>query len=158
MSQARAVALFSACHPTSRTSEFDLLAMTFQFPNRQDPCNMQSLFVTISCRDGVLTIKPAGPKLAEREAMIIAVDARRAVASLGKRLRRLVLDMSAVQVMSSFGLGMCIELRNSARLAGAATVLFGLTDELKRLFELMRVDHLYTIAQSPNELAVAMAA
>lgn len=118
----------------------------------------KSLFVSISCPKGVLVIRPTGPRLAEREAVIIAAEARLAMGALGRALRGLVLDLTDVHMMSSFGLGMCIELRNSAHTAGAPAFLLGLSNELVDMFRLMKVDRLYTIVQSPAELARAMTA
>jgi len=118
----------------------------------------RSTFVRITSKSGVLTVRPAGPSLAEREAVVIASEVRPAIASQGGGLRLLVLDLSDVTLMSSFGLGMCIELRNLAESAGASTVMFGLVPELVELFKMLKVDRLYTMAKTPEDLAKALAA
>jgi anti-anti-sigma factor len=77
---------------------------------------------------------------------------------LGRRLRTLVIDLSDVQAMASFGLGVCIELRNGANTVGARTIMFGLNPEMAAMFRLMKVERLYTMVQSTDELARALAA
>lgn len=118
----------------------------------------RSIFVKIDSKGGILTVRPAGPALAEREAVVIASEVRPAIASEGRGFRVMVLDLSDVTLMSSFGLGMCIELRNLAESAGASTVMFGMTPELIELFKMLKVDRLYTMATTPKELAKALAA
>src|SRR5690606_13949532 len=85
-----------------------------------------SLFAAITVDEGVLHVRPAGPALSEREASIIASDVIAAMDRLGNQFKRMVLDLSDVQLMSSFGLGMCIELRHTAQRRGVRTVLYGL--------------------------------
>ena len=108
-------------------------------------------------KGGVLTIKPAGPSLGERETLIIADDVRPAMAKHSSGLRVIVLDLSNVQIISSFGLGWCIEVRNAAWLMNVRTVLFGLNGELLELVQMMKIEKLYTIAQSAGDLAKATA-
>lgn len=117
-----------------------------------------SPFVAIEHRGDVLTIRPAGPRLGEREAGIIAAEIEVAIDRIKGRLRAIVLDLSDVHVMSSFGLGLCIGLRNSAKQAKASAVLVGLSGDLAELFKLMKVDRLYKIAGSRDELTRALAA
>jgi anti-anti-sigma factor len=109
-----------------------------------------SLFVTTVHRGGVLTIKPAGPNLTEREAIIITSEVTPYFEQLGKKLRGVVLDLSDVKMMSSFGLGLCLEFRNSGLQVGASTILVGLSKELRDLFKMMKVDRLYTIADAKH--------
>jgi anti-anti-sigma regulatory factor len=53
-------------------------------------------------------------------------------------------------MMSSFGLGLCLEFRNSGLQVGASTILVGLSKELRDLFKMMKVDRLYTIADAKH--------
>ena len=118
----------------------------------------QSSFVTVTFKSGVLTIKPAGPSLGEREVTIVAADVRPAMAKCSRHLKAVVLDLGEVQIMSSYGLGWCIEVRNAARLINAKTVLFGLHRELLDLVRMMKVERLYTIVHSAGDLPGAIAA
>ena len=115
-----------------------------------------SLFAAISFRNGVMTIQPAGPTLAEREAMIISREGGAALRDHAKSLRCLVLDLSDVQQISSFGLGLCIELRNAADAEGAGTIIYGLAPDLADLFRMMKVERLYAFADSQTELTRAI--
>lgn len=116
----------------------------------------ESQFVAIHVKSGVLMVRPSGPSLAEREATIISADVRPVLAACGKSLRALVLDLSDVQMMSSFGLGMCIDLRNAANRSKALTIVYGLSQQLQDLFKMMKVERLYTIAQTPADLERAL--
>lgn len=116
----------------------------------QIPTSGRSLFVTTVYRGGVLTIRPAGPNLAEREAIIITSEVTPLFEQLAKGLRGLVLDLSDVKMMSSFGLGLCLEFRHTAMLVGASTIIVGMSQELRELFKMMKVDRLYTIADAKN--------
>jgi anti-anti-sigma factor len=118
----------------------------------------RSTFVSITLDGGIMTIRPAGPTMSEREAVIISAEVNLALDAYGNSMRAFVLDLSDVQMMSSFGLGLCIELRNSAKAMRIPAVLFGLNPILGDLFKMMKVDRLYTIAQTPHELAKAIAA
>ena len=125
---------------------------------RTDAAERPSTYVAITFKSGVLTIRPAGPGLGEREVMIIAGDVREALAQHSSKLRAVVLELSDVQIMSSFGLGWCIEVRNTVRVMNVKTVIFGLTTELLALFRMMKVEKLYTIAHNAGDLASAIAA
>jgi len=118
----------------------------------------QSMFYRHDFKGGILMVRPAGPNLGQREAVILNAEVGALITQLGARLRVLLLDLSDVQSMASFGLGVCIELRNAAHTRNAATIVHGLNDELSSLFRLMKVERLYTIVRSPKELAKALAA
>jgi len=122
------------------------------------PQGKKSLFYTHSVKGGVVVIRPHGPTLGQREAAILNAEMRPVVDNLGLRLRALVIDLTDVQMMASFGLGVCIELRNAAHNQKARTIVFGLNEELAAMFRLMKVDRLYTIVQSTQDLARALAA
>ena len=117
-----------------------------------------SSFVAVSYKAGVLTAQLTGPSVAEREATVISTEITRALTEIGSRLRVLVLDLREVQIMSSMGLGMCIDARNSAWQLGAETVIYGLCPQLAELFRMMKVNRLYRIARSEAELIAALAA
>jgi anti-anti-sigma factor len=118
----------------------------------------RSLFYSHSLKGGVLVVRPHGPHLGQREAAIINAEIHPMIEALGRRLRTLVLDLSDVQAMASFGLGVCIELRNVANAAKARTVVYGLNAEMAAMFRLMKVDRLYTIVNTTDDLARTLAA
>ena len=99
----------------------------------------RSLFVDVSFCNGTVNACIVGPRIGEREATIVAnvVNA--------KIKESLVLDFTDVQFVSSLGLGMCIDVRNTAENCNAETAIVGLTNHLKELFEMMRLDRLFKI-------------
>lgn len=104
-------------------------------------------------KGGTLIVRPTGPRVGEAEASTICPKVKAAMDEMGGSLRHLVLDLSHVQIMSSYGLGMCIELRNHARSRQANAVLFGMCMDIRELFRIMKLDQLFTIALTPNQLA-----
>lgn len=110
-----------------------------------------SQFVITEFQDGVLTARLIGPHIGEREAQIIAGELNAAIkAAMG--LRALILDMKAVRAMSSLGLGMCIDVRNTAHSLGAKTYMLSLCRELYELLRMMKMDRLYVLAHDRAEL------
>jgi anti-anti-sigma factor len=69
-----------------------------------------------------------------------------------QRGRCFVLDLSQVSLISSLGLGTCVDLRNTAEKAGLRPAVFGMNRHLVDLFALMRIDRLFTVAKSTHEL------
>ncbi|UCD74016.1 MAG: STAS domain-containing protein [Phycisphaerales bacterium] len=115
-------------------------------------------FVGIAMNGGVMRATLVGPIIGQREGPIITAELVRAIEAAGPVLRLLVLDLSDVAGMASMGLGMCIEVRNRAWERGAPTVLYGLNPDLVNLIHLVKVQRLYTLAHSDEELAGLMAA
>jgi anti-anti-sigma factor len=109
----------------------------------------RSLFVDVSFCNGTLNACIVGPRIGEREATIVANAVNAKIKEFGSKLTSLVLDFTDVQFVSSLGLGMCIDVRNTAENCNAETAIVGLTTHLKELFEMMRLDRLFTI-QSVN--------
>jgi len=66
--------------------------------------------------------------------------------------RAFVLDLSQVSLISSLGLGTCVDLRNMAAKAGVRPVAYGLNRHLMDLFRLMKVDRLFDCPTSPQAL------
>jgi len=106
----------------------------------------KSLFVDITISNGTMNACIVGPRIGEREAAVVANAINAQLKQYGKKVKTLVLDFSEVQFISSLGLGMCIDVRNTAEMSGASTSIVGLTNHLKELFEMMRLDRLFTIS------------
>lgn len=92
------------------------------------------------------------PSVGEREAAIIVNDITPALEERPVKAKWFVLDLSAVSVLSSMGLGMCVSLRQEARKRGMKTVLFGLNGHLRELFRMMKVERLYKVVHSKDDL------
>jgi anti-anti-sigma factor len=132
-----------------------MVCMTFRTsdPGRDE---QSSLHATVSFKAGVMTLAPSGPRLGEREATAISADLRPHMARHMKRLRVIVLNLTEVTMMTSFGLGMCVEIRNTASTLGVRTIVAGLRPELDEMFRMMRVDRLFTITHGAEELSKAL--
>ena len=107
---------------------------------------------TIEFRDGVLLADVPGPNIGRMEAPALVAQIGEAVDRSGRGFRTLALDLSKVSLMSGMGLGFCIELHKRARARGADCVVTGLNAHLRDLFRLMRIDRLYRIALTRDEL------
>lgn len=107
--------------------------------------------VTVRNQSGHLIVQISAPAVNQREAQAIRMEVLPGITVAG-RGRCFVLDLSAVQVLTSMGLGMCVELRNRASDAGYKPVVVGLNNHLTDLFALMRVDRLFTVAATRAEL------
>jgi anti-anti-sigma factor len=90
----------------------------------------------------------AGPRIGEREASVVAIAINNKLKQFGSKVDTLVLDFNDIQFISSLGLGMCIDVRNTAQKCNANTSIIGLTSHLKELFEMMRLDSLFQIEPS----------
>lgn len=128
--------------PTTKTSAAGL---------SQSEAEKREDVFTLARRGNILTLRFGGQRLGEREATLISPQARNAIDNLGAGLKGLVLDMTNVRVMSSYGLGLCIELRNLAMSHRAGTVLYGMCPDIRELFRVMKVDRLFTIALNSRE-------
>ena len=115
----------------------------------------RSLFVDVSFSNGILTASLAGPRIGEREATVVANAVNAQLKEYGSGVTSLVLEFSDVQFISSLGLGMCIDVRNTAEQVNASTSIVGLTSHLKDLFEMMRLDRLFNIESSKTNFDTA---
>lgn len=100
----------------------------------------------------VLRIRVAGPLLGQSEAPLVASAAASAIAAAETRPTKVVLDLSAVDAISSLGLGTCLEIRRLAGEIGAETLLLGASHQLVAIFRTMRLDRLYTMVVNETAL------
>ena len=108
-------------------------------------------FVEISHPGGHLLARVVVPSVGQNEAPVVREQIVAALAT-AVRGRALVIDLSQVSLLSSLGLGTCVDLRNAAEKAGLQPVVYGLNRHLVELFRLMRVERLFTILKTPQEL------
>lgn len=108
-------------------------------------------YVEFTHPSGHLVARVVVPSIGQAEASAVRDQVMPAIQST-KRGRCFVLDLSQVSLMSSVGLGTCVDLRNNAEKAGLRPVVFGMNRHLADLFRLMRVDRLFTILKTPHEL------
>ncbi len=118
----------------------------------------KTALVEVKWAEPFLTIRPSGPQIGQRESPIITDEVTPFLKQAGKTLKVLILDLTDVTFMSSMGLGMCIAFRNQANNVGAKAVLYGASAELLKLLAMMKIEKLYQIARSDDELKAALSA
>ncbi len=114
--------------------------------------------VTIESLAGAIIVRPTGPRLAERELLIIRPKVTAVLSSSVPPPRVLVLDMTRVHLVTSMGLSLCIDMRNDAMALGAKTVVFGANEQLDSLFRMVRAHRLFRMVRSRTELQHMLAA
>jgi anti-anti-sigma factor len=132
----------------------DHLMATFDY---DDATNSPEQLVQFEFQRQTLTIRFTAPVLGHRESPAVAGAIFRELVEHECVVKNVVLDLQEVCGMSSMGLGLCVEIRNQAAQAGARCVLFGLCHHLRDMFRMMRIERLYTIADTAAELAAAAA-
>jgi anti-sigma B factor antagonist len=68
-----------------------------------------------------------------------------------------IVDLSRTEYVDSAGLGTLVLLNKEARAAGGCLVLAGLSDHVRDLLRLVRLDEVFTIAATVEEAARAAA-
>lgn len=111
----------------------------------------------ISLQGATVVLQLTGPGVGQREAPIVLDEVSQALNRLGRAMQVLLIDLSNVRMMSSIGLGMCVELRHRAHAAGARTVIKA-GPELAALFRMMKLDRLCIMAGDEAEHDRSMAA
>ena len=120
-------------------------------PDRTPLADQRAQFVSISRTPGAVVARLVTPAIGQREAPIIEFEIREALDERDSGCRWLVVDMSAVSVLSSMGLGMCVELRRQARERRMRTAIFGLNGHLRDLFRMMKVDRLFRMVHARED-------
>jgi len=115
----------------------------------QDESNQ---FVTLKNENGILVVCPDGPQLTTREASIINIEIVRELSHFREDIQYVVFDCSKLKIISSVGLMLFIEIRNTMHQRGGATILFGMNDDLMKLVKMVKVSRLFRIAQSERDL------
>lgn len=103
---------------------------------------------------GHLIARILTPNVGQREVAFVTSEIGDAITELqaDAKGRAMVLDMSDVRMLSSMGLGMCVDLKNQADRAKMRPLLFGANATLLELLKLMRVDRLYTVVSDQPTL------
>lgn len=105
---------------------------------------------------GVSHAKGAGGVTVVRVEGQLVVGNRNELKELVQRLldggeRKLVIDFSSTGYIDSSGLGALVGLNKKARELGGELRLAGLNDDLRSLFELTKLDTLFSIAGTPDQ-------
>lgn len=80
---------------------------------------------------------------------------QRIVHAMGEGETKFVIDFAATGYIDSSGLGVLVSLSKKIREASGDLRLAGLNDDLRTLFELTKLDTLFTICDSVDEAVAA---
>lgn len=117
----------------------------------------EAQFVRVTSHDDIVTAVLVGPSVGEREAGIINEQVADVMTPLGQSLRALVLDMRSVDYMASVGIGMCVDLHNRAKAAKAPAFVMGMNDNLRQLFQMLKLTRLFTLVPDEQRLEKELA-
>lgn len=79
----------------------------------------------------------------------------RLVEIAGERPKRLLLDLSGVPYMDSSGVGTLVEVFRRVTAYKGKLVLFGLTDRVRSVFEITKLDRFFTIRETLDQATEA---
>lgn len=93
--------------------------------------------------------------VSDREAKVILeeLDAAAQTAAVAK----VAVDMAAVQVLTSAGIGALVQLHKRLAQRGGAMALYHLNDDIAGVMKLTRMDRLFTLAATPEAALAALA-
>ena len=101
----------------------------------------------INENDGRVIITPTEESITDEEAMIR--DA--AITLLKKGNNRIVFDLSHVKYIGDSGMSLLLRIHREASARGGDVGIIGLRPELKKVFELTRLDRIFEL--SPGSMA-----
>ena len=116
-----------------------------------------SQFVAIERYQKGILARVVCPSVGQREAPIIAAEITEALENANMpKGSSFFLDMSGVTMLTSMGLGMCVDLRKRSEGAKFRPYLSGTSRSLLDLFRMMKIDRLYTVLHSREELGAIL--
>jgi len=107
--------------------------------------------VELQVRNGHLLAAVTVGVVGQSEAQLAHEAISRALSGFEGKGRLFVLDLSRVSLLSSLGLGMCVDTRHRAIEREMKPVLYGLQPSLLELLRMMKMDRLFTIAHGEAE-------
>jgi anti-anti-sigma factor len=106
---------------------------------------MSSAHLTTDPSSGILVAKVLCEKISEYEATVLEPELRALAAD---HQYKLVLDMTSVEMIASVGLGMLVQLNRAIKQAGGKFVLANLSENIKKVMKITRLDAGLTITGS----------
>jgi len=103
--------------------------------------------VETSTRDGATVVSPVGDVDLSRSPQLRSAiqDAYRSKPS------RLIVDLASVDYMDSSGVATLVEALQMSRQHGATLVLSGMKPRVRSIFEIARLDHVFTIVDDVGQ-------
>jgi len=123
-------------------------AEEFMADSRKNPDN-----ITIRCetRDGATTVVPIGD-VDLTASPVLRTELKRLH---GLRPQRLIIDLSQVPYMDSSGVATLVEAMQMSRKSGTKLVLCGMQGKVRSIFEIARLDTVFTIVSDTDAALVA---
>lgn len=116
-----------------------------------------SQFVAIERYPRGVYARIACPSIGQREAPIISGEISEAISGTPMpRGGALVLDLSNVVMVTSIGLGMCIDIRRQAEASRLKPYLFGTNRQLLDILRMMKIDRQFTVVHGKDELGAIL--
>ncbi len=112
-------------------------------PGEYSPGVSEASFIEVLSLDPGAMCKITCTAIGQREAGVIQ-DALKPV--LGSAKGRIVLDMAAVNILGSMGLGMLVSVTRDCKAAGGQLAIFGLRRDLLELVKITKLDQFLSIA------------
>lgn len=99
------------------------------------------MLIKSETRDGGIVLSPSGD-IDLNASPILRIELRKLQ---GAKPIRLVIDLSGVPYMDSSGVATLVEAMQVARKSGGKLVLCGMQDRVRSIFEIARLDTVFTI-------------
>ena len=109
-------------------------------------------YATCAVSTNAVILRVVTPSVGQHEAPVISLEFMDKFKDVPSSCKWVVIDLSAVSVVSSMGLAMCLDIRKQANERGMKTVLYGMNAHLRGLFRMMRVERLYKVMHSKDDL------
>lgn len=110
----------------------------------------------VSTADGVVTATIVGPVVEEHRAEAIRDAVMSELDKAGGALRSVVLDLGDITFINSSGIGVFVELRNTANGKGAGCVVYRPAPDVLDCLRKSKMDRLFSIVETPGELESAL--
>lgn len=107
--------------------------------------------VDVETKGIAVVVRVAGPGLGQRECPAIIDAAQRAFTAAHGR-KHAILDLSNVQTFSAMGVGLCTDFAKRAKEKKLSPILFGLRGDLLDQLRMFKIERLYTVIRSKQDL------
>jgi anti-anti-sigma regulatory factor len=99
----------------------------------------RSPLVSVESSDREIVVRPIGPRIDERKALIIRTEVNRALLAHPGRLEELIVDLSEITSVSASVLTLLSDLKRNARVFGAEIDAIGISEETRRAIRHLRL-------------------
>ncbi|MHC4429681.1 MAG: STAS domain-containing protein [Planctomycetota bacterium] len=113
--------------------------------------------VEVTVDGGVVTARITTSSVKDNAPQAILMKTQEAIDEAGGELTDVVLDFGDVEFIDSSGLGKCFELRNDIAGRGARVILYQPTEAVLQLFMVVKMESLFTIVHTADELRSVVA-